>query len=294
MTDQTKGLLLTFLGVMCIVPEALFVRVIDAPMLTLAFWKVTLVGLAIGTGLLLAQGTAPFSALRRAGWASAIYVGGVACAGVGFVLAVRLTSVANVVFILASLPVFAAIYSRVFLREPITRRMFFTIAAVAAGLAVIAFGSGETENASRAGDLLALAISAIFAGALTAARHARAVSMVPAVALAYLLAGLALIPVAQPLQMPVEELPQMLLYAIFMAASAGLIALGPRYISSAEVGLLVLLESVLAPLLVWAVLDEDPGIYALIGGVIVVGALFLSNLVALARRRRVVPPLPHH
>ena len=78
MTDQTKGLLLTFFGVMCIVPEALFVRVIDAPMLTLAFWKVTLVGLAIGTGLLLAQGTAPFRALRRAGWASAIYVGGVA------------------------------------------------------------------------------------------------------------------------------------------------------------------------------------------------------------------------
>jgi len=294
MTDQTKGLLLTFLGVMCIVPEALFVRVIDAPMLTLAFWKVTLVGVAIGTGVLVAQGTTPFRALRRAGWASAIYVGGVACAGVGFVLAVRLTSVANVVFILASLPVFAAIYSRVFLGEPISRRMFLTIATVLAGLAVIAFGSGETENASRAGDLLALAISAIFAGALTAARHARAVSMVPAVALAYLLAGLVLLPVAQPLQMPGSELPQMLLYAVFMAASAGLIALGPRYISSAEVGLLVLLESVLAPLLVWAVLGEDPGIYALIGGAIVLGALFLSNLFALARRRRVVAPLPHH
>ena len=70
MTDQTKGLLLTFLGVMCIVPEALFVRVIDAPMLTLAFWKVTLVGMAIGAGLLLAQGTAPFRALSRAGWAN--------------------------------------------------------------------------------------------------------------------------------------------------------------------------------------------------------------------------------
>ncbi len=294
MTDQTKGLLLTFLGVMCIVPEALFVRVIDAPMLTLAFWKVASVGLAIGTGLVLAQGTAPFRALRRAGWASAIYVGGVACAGVGFVLAVRLTSVANVVFILASLPVFAAIYSKVFLGEPISRRMFFTIAAVLAGLAVIAIGSGETENASRAGDLLALSISAIFAGALTAARHARAVSMVPAVALGYLLAGAVLLPVAQPLKMPAAELPQMLLYAAFMAASAGLIALGPRYISSAEVGLLVLLESVLAPLLVWAVLGEDPGVYALIGGGIVVGALFLSNLIALSRRRRVVPPLPHH
>ena len=207
---------------------------------------------------------------------------------------VRLTSVANVVFILASLPVFAAIYSRVFLAEPISRRMFFTIGAVLTGLAVIAFGSGETENASRAGDLLALSISAIFAGALTAARHARAVSMVPAVALAYLLAGAVLLPIAQPLQMPSDELPQLLLYAVFMAASAGLIALGPRYISSAEVGLLVLLESVLAPLLVWAVLGEDPGLYALIGGGIVVSALFLSNLIALSRRRRVVPPLPQH
>jgi drug/metabolite transporter (DMT)-like permease len=294
MTDQTKGLFLTFLGVMCIVPEALFVRVIDAPMLTLAFWKVTLVGLVIGTGLLASQGTAPFRALRSAGWASAIYLGGVACAGVGFVLAVRLTSVANVVFILASLPVFAAIYSRVFLGEPISRRMLFTIAAVLAGLAVIAFGSGETKNASLAGDLIALSISAIFAGALTAARHARVISMVPAVALAYLLAGAVLLPFAEPLALPAGEVPKMLLYTVFMALSAGLIALGPRYISSAEVGLLVLLESVLAPLLVWAVLGEDPGIYALIGGGVVVGALFLSNLVALSRRRRVGPPMPRH
>ena len=169
-----------------------------------------------------------------------------------------------------------------------------SVPQLALGIALIAFGSGETENASRAGDLLALSISAIFAGALTAARHARAVSMVPAVALAYLLAGAVLLPVAQPLHMPTAELPQMLLYAAFMAASAGLIALGPRYISSAEVGLLVLLESVLAPLLVGAVLGEDPGVYALIGGGIVVGALFLSNLIALSRRRRVVPPLPRH
>lgn len=294
MTDQTKGLLLTFLGVMCIVPEALFVRVIDAPTLTLAFWKVALVGLSIAAGLLLSQGLAPFRALRRAGWAAAIYIGGVACAGIGFVLAVRLTSVANVVFILASLPVFAAIYSRVFLAEPISRRMFFTIAAVLAGLAVIAFGSGEAENASLAGDFVALSISAIFAGALTAARHAKAVSMVPAVAMGYLIATLVLLPFAEPTAMPATEWPVMLLYALFMAASAGLIALGPRYISSAEVGLLVLLESVLAPLLVWAVLGEDPGIFALIGGAVVIGALFVSNLVALSRRRRVTAPLPRH
>ena len=41
-------------------------------------------------------------------------------------------------------------------------------------------------------------------------------------------------------------------------------------------------------------MGPDGSIYALIGGGIVVGALFLSNRIALSRRRRVVPPLPHH
>ena len=51
--------------------------------------------------------------------------------------------------------------------------------------------------------------------------------------------------------------------------------------------LLILLESVLAPILVWAVVGEDPGSWALVGGVVVIGALVASNLVVLMRRREV-------
>jgi drug/metabolite transporter (DMT)-like permease len=65
------------------------------------------------------------------------------------------------------------------------------------------------------------------------------------------------------------------------------LVLGPRYLSSAEVALLILLESVLAPLLVWAVVGEDPGIWAIFGGAVVIGALLVSNLIALRRSRRV-------
>ncbi|MFC6582944.1 EamA family transporter [Sulfitobacter aestuariivivens] len=71
----------------------------------------------------------------------------------------------------------------------------------------------------------------------------------------------------------------------FIVVSSVLLAIGPRYITSAEVGLLVLLESVLAPILAWIVVGEDPGSYALVGGAVVVGALAVSNLVALRRRR---------
>ena len=54
-------------------------------------------------------------------------------------------------------------------------------------------------------------------------------------------------------------------------------SLGPRYISAPEVSLLILLESVLAPLLVWAVISENPGFWALAGGGVVIGALLVSN-----------------
>jgi drug/metabolite transporter (DMT)-like permease len=50
---------------------------------------------------------------------------------------------------------------------------------------------------------------------------------------------------------------------------------------------LVLGESIFAPLLVWVLLGENPGGWALAGGAVVLGALFVSNLVVLRRRKRI-------
>ena len=58
-------------------------------------------------------------------------------------------------------------------------------------------------------------------------------------------------------------------------------AIGPQYITSAEVGLFLVLESIFAPILVWYVLGENPGSTAIIGGVIVLLVLTISNIVGL-------------
>lgn len=286
MTPYLKGILLTSLGVLCVVPDSLFVRLIEAEPLAIAFWRLLNSGLLIAAGLLLWQGVAPFRAVLRTGWVGLVYGICTGLSGVMFVLAVAHTSVANVVFIIASMPVFAMIFSRVFLGEPITRRMLVTILAVAMGLGIIAAGSGETQAASLKGDLLALAVSATFAAGLTAARQMRHVSMVAAIPLAYVGVALLLFPVAAPLAIGAGQVPLLALHAGFIALSSIFLALGPRYITSAEVSLLVLGESILAPLLVWAALGEDPGPWALAGGAVVLGALFASNLYVLLRRRR--------
>ena len=285
MTDTSKGLLITTVGVLLVAPDALFVRLIDADAMTIAFWRMFLSGAAVTLGFLIVKGTGPFRAVFSTGWIGLLYMSGIGLSGLLFTLAVTLTSVANVVFIIASLPVFATIYSRLFLSEPISPRMLVTMAVVMAGLGVIAYGSGETQNASWIGDCLALSVSALFAAALTAARRARHVSMVPAAALGYVIMAIALLPVADPLSVKAAQVPLVVAHGAFIMGSTVLLAIGPRYITSAEVGLLVLLESALAPLLVWFFVGEDPGRYALAGGAIVIGALFVSNLIALRASR---------
>lgn len=286
MTEHSKGLLITALGVLFIVPDSLFIRLIDADTMTVAFWRSLTSGAVATAGLLLLARRDSFRAIRATGWQGLVYAGGVCASGVLFVVAVRLTSVANVVFILAAMPIFAALFSRIVLGERIGRRMVLTMLAVAVGLAVIAYGSGTDERTSIYGDAVALGIAAVFAIALTAARTKRHVPMAPAVPVAFLGAALLLWPFADVWSIPDGQWWLVAAHGgFFIVMSMTLLSVGPRYIASAEVALLVLLESVLAPLLVWGVIGEFPGDWVVAGGAIVLGALLVSNLVVLARRR---------
>lgn len=285
MNDHLKGLAITTLGVLLVVPDSLFVRLIDAAPAAISFWRALIAGGSVMIVLLLFQGLSGFRAVLKTGRVGLLYMVLIGSTAPMFVLAVTHTSVANVVFIFASMPIFAALFSRVFLGEPIQRRMVWTMMAVMAGLGIIAWGSGSSEIASWQGDLCALYVSAAFAAALTAVRGVKGVSMVPGVAIAYLGAAVVLWFLSDPLPLFVQQPGLVLGHGAFIGAASCLLALGPRYISSAEVSLLVLLESVLAPILVWAVIGEDPGSWALVGGAVVIGALILSNLVVLLRRQ---------
>lgn len=272
---------------MLIVPDSLFVRLIGADAYTIAFWRTLLAGATIGIGVMLFQGPGAFRGLMRPGWPIVIYILSLAISSNLFVVAVSMTSIANVVFIIAAMPAFAALFSLIFLGERLSRRTGMTIAAVAVGIAVIAYGSGDNARASLEGDLVALAVPAFFAIALTAARKLKTVSLMPAITVSFLIGALALAPFATPMSVPAGDWGLVLLHGgVFIAASNALISMGPRYLPSAEVSLLILLESVLAPILAWVVVDEDPGRWAILGGSVVIGALAVSNLVALARRRR--------
>ncbi|MCP4070799.1 MAG: EamA family transporter, partial [Hyphomicrobiales bacterium] len=163
MSEHLKGLILTTLGVLLVVPDSLFVRLIQAEPMVTAFWRGLTSGLIVLAVLLAVQGLSGFRAVLKTGWAGAIYTVLIATTAPAFVMAVANTSVANVVFIFASMPIFAAVFSRIFLGERIRLRMVLTMTAVLFGLAIITYGSSSTEIASWKGDLWAVYVSAAFA-----------------------------------------------------------------------------------------------------------------------------------
>jgi drug/metabolite transporter (DMT)-like permease len=103
---------------------------------------------------------------------------------------------------------------------------------------------------------------------------------------ASLFAALAMLPFAWPLSPPGADLPVLLAMGV-LQTGMGLVLLSqaiPR-LSAGELGIIGLLEMVLAPVWVWLAIGEQPTHAALLGGVVVVGAVFANQIYALRAAR---------
>ncbi len=290
MSEHWKGFWITFIGVIVISPDTLLLRLIDADVWSVVFWRGMLSGLTILTWAAVQHRgriAGAFRALGPAGWAMALVFG---IGNILFVVAVHLTSVANALFLISTSPIFAALISWAFLGERVSRRAAAAIAATMVGVAIIAFGGEGGERASLAGDAAALGVALALAVSFNIARQARERSLTPAIGLAGLFSGLTagVVSVAAGTGVAVASadlLPLLIMALIVTPVGTVLIIIGPRYIPAAEVGLLLLIEAILGPLLVWAALAEEPPGATLIGGAVILTALAALNLARLVRPR---------
>ena len=143
------------------------------------------------------------------------------------------------------------------------------------------------------GNLLALGVPTAFALNVVVMRRMHAsVDMVPAV----MIAGLISIAVALPLALPLDPSPR----DLALLAPMGFVQLGlgcllmtraTHYLSAGEVGLLSLIETILAPLWVWLGVGERPSALALAGAAIVLGALVANEWVGFRQGRPVAAPV---
>ena len=75
---------------------------------------------------------------------------------------------------------------------------------------------------------------------------------------------------------------------VVLPVAPALFTLGPRYLPAPEVAMLTLLEAIIGPAWVWLVIGEEPGIRTLLGGSVVVAALFCHALWRFRQTRQAV------
>lgn len=204
----------------------------------------------------------------KTGYVIAVLAG---IANIMFVASISLTSVANVVFILAFNPLFAGLLGWFFLKEHLGPATWVAIGCSLAGVLLIV--ADGLQLGTWRGDLLALGVALIMATSLTIVRYSGTNQSLSAGA-GHLMSAVVAAPFAVPGSLTAAGWGWLSINGFLVApAATAFLMIGPRYVAAAIVAMFFLLETVLTPVWMWAIFSEMPSTLSLIGGAIVVAAL---------------------
>ncbi|MBX3619162.1 MAG: DMT family transporter [Rhizobacter sp.] len=252
------------------------------------FWRSTFNALSLAVALHWMRGPALWRGLLRA--PRIVWVSGV-CWSVmftAFMVAVTLTTVANVLITMALGPLITALFSRVFLRHRLAVRTWVAIGVAGAGIAWM-FSRGASAEGTNAWLGIAVALAVPVAAAInwTLLQHVsrgqrEAHDMLPAVLIGAVISALVTLPLAWPFHASGHDLGLLaLLGVVQLAVPCLLVVQLARVLPAPELSLLGLLEVIFGVLWAWWGAGEAPGSTALTGGALVIGALVANELVAM-------------
>jgi DME family drug/metabolite transporter len=205
-----------------------------------------------------------------------------------FVLANKLTTSANAIFLQSTAPLYLLLLGPLVLREPIRKVDVAVISAVAAGAILLLMGSGTSISTApdpARGNWMALAAGATWALTITGLRWMGKRSGDASPTAATVIAGnIIAFVVCLPMAMPVEhaglaDLAVLLYLGTFQVSLAYVFltrSLGE--VPGLEAATLLLIEPVFNPVWTWMIHGERPGASALLGGFLIITAAFAGTV----------------
>lgn len=280
--EHRKGIALMVGATLCWATAGILVRNMEVTDgWKIAFWRSFFMSAFMLVVLALQHGGRLPQRIRAMGWPGV--VSGFLFAGmmISFILALSLTTVANTLVVGSISPFVAALCGYLFLGEKVAPRTWLAMAVAIGGIVIMFFDA--LSGSGWAGNLIALCIPIGFgANVVILRKHRAAVDMMPSVLLAGIFSMLIALPFALPLPVSIGDLGLLSVMGIVQLAVGLLLMLAAvRYLASAEIGLLSILEIVFGTLSVWVVIGEHPSQTALIGGAMVVGALVVNEIAGL-------------
>ena len=195
---------------------------------------------------------------------------------VAFVVAMSNTTVANVVFIISTQTMFLAIFGYFYLKEKVSLIGLISIFLAMSGIIIMVGDS--ISGGSLFGNIVALAIPINFAILVMIIRKNTKVDMVPAIFYSGIFSLIYGFFLAESFEFTKHDLWMGFLLGVpQLAVSFICITIGSRTVESATVGILMLMETLCAPLWVWLFLNEIPPISVFIGGAVIILAIILKS-----------------
>ena len=246
------------------------------------FWRSFFTAVSLLILLPLIQGRVVFTRIRYAG--AALWISGL-CWSVmftAFMVALTLTTVANVLVTLALGPFMTALAARIFIGHRIAPRTWLAIAVASAGIAWM-YGGQIDLTSQLPGTLVALLVP--IAGAInwTVVQHSRAhgrnIDLVPAVLVGAVISSLLTLPLSFPMLATPHDIGLLAVLGLFQLAIPCVLSVWCAGVLKApEISLLALLEVIFGILLAWVGAGEVPGVNVLTGGALVLGALVINEV----------------
>lgn len=207
-----------------------------------------------------------------------------------FMLALTLTSVANVLVTMALGPLLTALAARVFIGHRLPPRTWIAVGVAGAGIAWMHGAQMDLGQGGRLmGSVVALCVPIAAAAQWTIVQRSQArgetLDLVPSVLLGAVISAAVTLPLAFPMAASGADIAWLaLLGLVQLAIPCALSVVCARVLKAPEVSLLALLEVIFGIALAWLWANEVPGLNVLTGGALVMGALVVNELLGWRQR----------
>lgn len=277
------------LGVLILVPDSGLLRLIGGDPFVVAFWR------GVGTCVVIwifsvVHSPAEFvEQLIKPSWLSAGIIFAFGFSSLAFVIGVAYLGAATMLIFVSITPLSSAVASLVLFGEKTDRALWLAIIFGISG-ALIA-GSAIPSNTPIEGFLAGLMVPVLTGLGISLTRHFPGKTIWPLYGLANCFVALVLFILLPSLSPPPGTEYFLVINAcIVVPLSFALITIAPKYLPAPEVGLYLLLETLIGPLIVWLLVDEAPRLADYIGGLILITAL----VCLFSYRMKTANRLTHH
>jgi drug/metabolite transporter (DMT)-like permease len=265
-------------------------RLDSARSFEVTFWRSFFNALALIVLLSWLRGPAPLRRSLREGGRT-LWISGL-CWSVmftAFMLAMTLTTVANVLVTMAIAPLLTALIARLGLGNRLPARTWVTVCVAGAGIVwMYANDVRGADPRHLLGSIVALGVpiaAALNWTVIQASRGGADHDLLPAVLIGAVLSALLTLPLALPFSGSLHDIAWLALLGVAQLAIPCLMSVAAaRALSAPEVSLLGLLEIVFGVAWAWLGGGEAPATHVVGGGVLVIGALAANEALALRRR----------